>query len=75
MDWETWSSYLWTIGGPVLLIVIVTLWVFRPGSRRRYQRDAQIPFQDEEKARASAQQAKKVKPGGNSDDERSDPPS
>ena len=56
MNWETIATYLWTFGAPVLLILAVVLYVFRPGSKRRYQRDAQIPFEDEAKARASRKQ-------------------
>ena len=59
MNWELIYSYFWTIGVPVLLLIGVTLWVFRPGSRKRYQRDARIPFEDEEKTKASSRQARK----------------
>lgn len=47
MNWEQIQAYLWTIGVPVVLILAVTLWVFRPGSRKRYEDDAHIPFEDE----------------------------
>ena len=63
MNWELIYSYFWTIGVPVLLLVGVTLWVFRPGSRKRYQRDAQIPFEDEDKARASRKAAARARQG------------
>jgi cbb3-type cytochrome oxidase subunit 3 len=48
MNWNQIMDFFWMLGVPVLLILGVTLWVFRPGSRKRYEQDAQIPFGDEE---------------------------
>lgn len=56
MNWELILSYFWIIGVPMLLIIAVTIWVFRPGSRKRYREDAQIPFEDEDEARAPHKQ-------------------
>ncbi len=35
-------------GLPLLLILLVALYVWRPKAKRRYQEDARIPFQDKE---------------------------
>lgn len=48
MNWSEITGLFWILGIPVLLILGVTLWVFRPGSKKRYQQDAQIPFRDED---------------------------
>lgn len=45
---ETFFSYLWFIGVP-LAFVVIAFYVFRPGARRRYRRDAEIPFEDRHK--------------------------
>lgn len=37
-------EYAWTIA-TVLVLVVITVFVFRPKARRRYERDAQIPFE------------------------------
>jgi cbb3-type cytochrome oxidase subunit 3 len=37
---------LW-LGIPVAFIVLV-VWVFRPSAKRRYQQDAEIPFEEDE---------------------------
>jgi cbb3-type cytochrome oxidase subunit 3 len=37
------SQYGWLLGIPIGLLAIVA-WIYRPGSRRRYQADAEIPF-------------------------------
>lgn len=41
------STYFWFIAIPLLFLIIV-LYVFRPGARRRYQKDAEIPFREED---------------------------
>ena len=56
MSWEQISGFFWVIGVPVLLILAVTLWVFRPGSRKRYEQDAEIPFDDEDEKGAGPHQ-------------------
>jgi cbb3-type cytochrome oxidase subunit 3 len=40
------SFYIWFIGIPVLFLLVV-LYVFRPGAKRGYRRDANIPFKNE----------------------------
>ena len=42
--------YLWFIGIP-LIFVLVVIYVFRPGARRKYRRDAEIPFRDDDDRR------------------------
>lgn len=39
---------IWFIGIPLIFLIIV-LYVFRPGARRRYQKDAEIPFREDDK--------------------------
>lgn len=41
------GSYGLFIGIPILFLAIV-LWVYRPGARRDYRKDARIPFQEKE---------------------------
>ena len=43
---ETLVPYLIWFGIPVAFVLLV-IWVFRPGARRRYQKDATIPFQED----------------------------
>ena len=43
--WPFLQPYGWLIGVP-LLFLIVLAYVFRPGARKRYQRDGEIPFAD-----------------------------
>lgn len=49
---QTFMQFLadnfWFIGVPLIFLIIV-LYVFRPGARRRYQKDAEIPFRDNDK--------------------------
>jgi len=40
------SDYGWFVGVPLVFLVVVA-WVYRPGARRRYQRDGAIPFDDD----------------------------
>jgi cbb3-type cytochrome oxidase subunit 3 len=35
-------------GVPLLLILLVALYVWRPKAKRRYEEDARIPFQEKE---------------------------
>jgi len=44
------ADYVWFIGIPLIFLLIV-LYVFRPGARRRYQKDAEIPFREEDDGR------------------------
>ncbi len=37
---------VWTLWA-VLLFAGIVLWAFRPGNRHRFERDAQIPLDDE----------------------------
>lgn len=39
------AHYGWFIAVP-LVFLIIAIYVFRPGARRRYEQDARIPFQD-----------------------------
>ena len=39
------AHYGWFIAVPLVFLIIV-IYVFRPGARRRYEQDARIPFQD-----------------------------
>lgn len=41
------STWIWFIGIPVVFVLIL-LYVFRPGAKRRYRSDAQIPFRDDD---------------------------
>jgi cbb3-type cytochrome oxidase subunit 3 len=38
--------YLWYIGIPVVFLLVI-IYVFRPGARRKYRRDAEIPFRED----------------------------
>lgn len=40
------TEYGWFVGVPLVFLAVVA-WVYRPGARRRYQRDAAIPFEDD----------------------------
>jgi cbb3-type cytochrome oxidase subunit 3 len=42
---ETFLTSLWYIGIPLVFLIIV-IYVFRAGARRRYDRDARIPFEE-----------------------------
>ena len=42
------TQYAFFFGIPLLFIGIV-IWVFRPGSKKRYQEDANLPFSDDKK--------------------------
>ena len=44
------SSYVLYIGIPVLFVLII-FYLFRPGARRKYRRDAQIPFKEDKEQR------------------------
>jgi cbb3-type cytochrome oxidase subunit 3 len=39
------SEYGWFVGLPLVLLAVIA-WVYRPGARRRYQGDSEIPFDD-----------------------------
>jgi cbb3-type cytochrome oxidase subunit 3 len=41
-------AWLWWLGIP-LLFVLVVLYVFRPGAKRRYRKDGEMPFEDDRK--------------------------
>lgn len=41
------APYLWLIGIPLLFLLLV-LYVFRPGAKRKYRNKAQIPFEEDE---------------------------
>jgi cbb3-type cytochrome oxidase subunit 3 len=38
--------WLWWLGVPLLFVLLV-LYIFRPGAKRRYRKDARIPFEEE----------------------------
>jgi cbb3-type cytochrome oxidase subunit 3 len=40
------ATYGWFIAVP-LIFIIIALFVFRPGAKRKYRKDAEIPFKDE----------------------------
>lgn len=42
---ESWLYYLIP-----LIFIVVVLYVYRPWAKKRYQKDAQIPFDDEDNA-------------------------
>jgi cbb3-type cytochrome oxidase subunit 3 len=42
--------YLWYIGIPVVFVLVI-LYVFRPWARRKYRRDAEIPFREDSQDR------------------------
>lgn len=44
------SSYFWLIGIPAVFLLLV-LYVFRPGARRKYRKDAHIPFEEDDNKR------------------------
>ena len=44
--WPFLQQYGWFIGVPLLFLIVVA-YVFRPSARKRYQRDGEIPFEDE----------------------------
>lgn len=52
MKWDWWAESGATIGGTIALLLFLALfigivvWVYRPGSRERYQRNARLPLQD-----------------------------
>ncbi len=39
-------NYAWGIA-LLLVLIAITAFVFRPAARRRYEREAQIPFDDD----------------------------
>jgi len=41
----SWFDYLYLIGIPLIFIGIV-VYVYRPGARRRYRQDAQMPLKE-----------------------------
>jgi len=45
---DLFSTYGLFLGIPILFLLII-LWVYRPGARRRYQDDARLPFEEDEK--------------------------
>lgn len=49
---ETFLHYLWLFGLPVAFIVVF-IYVFWPGRKRKYRQDAQLPFEDDERDRES----------------------
>ncbi len=46
--WDLLGTYWWYFAIPVAFLIVV-LYVFRPGAKRRYQKDAEIPLRDETK--------------------------
>lgn len=49
---ETLVRYLIWFGIPVAFVLLV-MWIYRPGARRRYQKDATIPFHEDKPDRDS----------------------
>jgi cbb3-type cytochrome oxidase subunit 3 len=47
------SQYVWFAGIPILFLAAVA-WTYRPGSRRRYRKDAEIPFREDPGASSAA---------------------
>jgi cbb3-type cytochrome oxidase subunit 3 len=43
---ETLLPYFVWIAVPVAFVLLV-IWIYRPGARRRYQQDAEIPFRED----------------------------
>lgn len=48
MEWllQTIVPYLGWFGIPIVFVLLV-IWVYRPRARRRYERDATIPFRED----------------------------
>jgi len=47
-EWLEWIvKYGWFIGIPLLFLIIV-IYVYRPKRRKRYRKDAEIPFEDKD---------------------------
>ena len=44
--WQFLQQYGWFLGVPLLFLIVVA-YVFRPSAKKRYQRDGEIPFEDE----------------------------
>jgi cbb3-type cytochrome oxidase subunit 3 len=44
MEWLYQHGW-WLFGIPAVFLLIV-LWVFRPGAKKRYQKDGEIPFHE-----------------------------
>jgi cbb3-type cytochrome oxidase subunit 3 len=47
---ETFSAYGLYLGIPLLFLAIVA-WVYRPGAKKRYQADGNLPFYGDKKPR------------------------
>jgi cbb3-type cytochrome oxidase subunit 3 len=47
--WEFVQDYGWFIGIPILFLVVVAI-IYRPGAKKEYQEDAEIPFEDSRQA-------------------------
>lgn len=45
---DIFSAYGLFLGIPILFLLIV-FWIYRPGARRRYQDDARLLFEEDEK--------------------------
>ncbi|MFO8024643.1 cbb3-type cytochrome oxidase subunit 3 [Thiohalophilus sp.] len=41
----SWSGYLYLFGIPLIFIGII-VYIYRPGAKRRYRQDAQIPLKE-----------------------------
>lgn len=41
------APYVLWLGIPVAFVILV-LWIFRPGAKRRYQQDGKIPFDEDQ---------------------------
>ena len=40
-----WLDYLYIVGIPLIFIGVIA-YIYRPGAKRRYRQDAQIPLQE-----------------------------
>lgn len=49
---DLFAEYGLFLGIPLVFLVII-VWVYRPGSGKRYREDGQIPFQDDDKRSAA----------------------
>ena len=45
-EWIEWARSLWVVWLMLLFLAIVA-WVYRPGSRKRFEKDAKIPLEDD----------------------------
>ena len=45
-EWIGWARSLWVLW-LMLLFVVIVAWVYRPGNRKRFEKNAKIPLEDD----------------------------